>query len=49
MKRIDAVIYFQEVHTSTTVWVDDAATDDDIKNAIIQEALEMIEIEYHER
>ena len=50
MRRIDATIYFgsENAQESTTVWVDENATDEDIRYAIAQEALQMIEIEYRE-
>ena len=48
MRRITAEIYFPETQTTTTVWVTDDATEDDIRQAVFDEALSMIEIEYFE-
>lgn len=48
MKRIDATIYFPECRVDTTVWVDDTATEDDVKSAIMQDAISMIDFDYHE-
>lgn len=49
MKRIDAEIYFPECQRSVTVWVADDATDAEIKEAIYNEALTYIDIEYWEK
>lgn len=49
MRRIDAEIYFPaERQHSTVVFVSDDATDEDIREAIFDEALSMIDIEYVE-
>ena len=50
MKRIDVELYFPcETQRSTTVWVQDDATDDDIRESIIRdEILEQVEFEYRE-
>ena len=48
MKRIDATIYFPECQRSTTVWVDDDASEDEIRQAILDDAMSMIEIDFHE-
>ena len=47
-KRIDATIYFGDSRKETTVWVDENATNDEINEAIKEEALDMIEYEWHE-
>lgn len=49
MRRIDADIYFPTDRRSTTIWVEDNATEDEIRQAIIDEAISMIEIDYIER
>lgn len=41
-RSVEAVIYFPECHRETTVWVEE-----DIKAAILDEALSMIEISYY--
>lgn len=46
-KRIDATIYFGDSRRETTVWVDENATDNEINEAIKEEALDMIEYEWH--
>ena len=49
MKRIDAELYFPcETQRSTTVWVHDDATDDDIREAIIDEIVSLVGFEYRE-
>lgn len=48
MRCINAQIYFPETQVGTTVWVADNATEDDIRQAVFDEALSMIEIEYYE-
>ena len=47
-KRIDATIYVGDSRRETTVWVDENATNDEINEAIKEEALDMIEYEWHE-
>ena len=47
-KRIDATIYFGESRRGTTVFVDDNATDEEINEAVIADAIDMIEVEWHE-
>lgn len=49
MKRIDATIYFPDSRCDTCVWVEDDATEDDIVNALQNEALSMIEFDYTEK
>ena len=49
MKRIDATIYFDtNYHCETTVWVEDNATEEEIKAKLYEEALSNIELEWHE-
>lgn len=48
-RSVKAVIYFpEESQRETTVWVDEDATEEDIKVAILDEALSMIEIDYYD-
>lgn len=46
-KLIDATIYFGESRRETTVFVDENATDEEIKDAVMTNALDMIEVEWH--
>ncbi len=47
-RRIDATIYFGENRKETTVFVDENATYEEIYDAVMSDALDMIEIEWHE-
>ena len=47
-KRIDATIYFGESRRETTVFFFFFATNEEINDAIMTDALDMIEIEWHE-
>lgn len=47
-KRIDATVYFGESRREITVFVDENATDEEINDAVIADALDMIEVEWHE-
>ena len=48
MKRFDVDIYFPESRMQTTVWVEDNATEAEIREAVMQEAISMIEVDYRE-
>ena len=50
MKRIDATIYFGDegARKSTTIWVEDNATNEEIKEELKEEALSFIEFDWHE-
>ena len=47
-KQIDATIYFGESRRETTVFVDENATDEEIYDAVVADALDMIEVDWHE-
>lgn len=48
MRRVDATIYFGSVgHTGTIIWVDDDATDEMVEKQLQEDALEMIEFDWH--
>lgn len=47
-KRIDATFYFGENRRETTIFVDENATDEEINDAVRTDALDMIEVEWHE-
>lgn len=48
MKRVDAKIFFNDYgYVATTVWVEDNATKYEIEQAILNDAMDMIEIEYY--
>lgn len=51
MKRIDATIYFgsEGARESTTIWVEDNATDEEIQEKLKEEALSNIEFDWHEK
>ena len=51
MKRIDATIYFghEGARKCTTIWVEDDATAAEIEEQLKKEALNEIEIEWHEK
>lgn len=46
-KRIDVTIYYPDRHIDTVIWVDKSAGWEEITDAIKQEALSMIEYEWH--
>lgn len=50
MKQIDATIYFgsEGAKETTTIWVDDNASDSDIENALREEAFSYIEFDWRE-
>lgn len=50
MRRIDATIYFgnEGARTETTIWVEDNATDEEIREKLEEEALSRIEFDWHE-
>ena len=48
MKRVDAKIFFDDYgYKTTTVWVEDDANKYEIEQAILNDAMDMIEIEYY--
>lgn len=51
MKRIDANIYFgsEGARKSTTIWVKDNATNEEIQEKLEEEALSHIEFDWHEQ
>ena len=50
MKRIDATIYFglDGARESTTIWVEDNATNEEIQEKLEEEALSYIEFDWYE-
>lgn len=46
MKRIDVQIYYPESWQESTVWVDDNATESEIRKAVLKEALSTVEVYY---
>lgn len=50
MKRIDATIYFgsEGERESTTIWVEDNATNEEIEKELKEEALSFVEFDWHE-
>lgn len=51
MKRIDVTIYFgiYGARESTTIWVEDNATNEEIQEKLEEEALSYIEFDWHEQ